>query len=358
MLSRPCISHSNPTQHLQLDLNLIVAPKKPPKAGKSRAELQQTFDPSNQRITQSLEVRIKAALGHAVFNTTELLENILSLLPAKNLFGVIRVSKQFKSVIANCPALQETMFLRAGRGARAMASSGDGSHQRIIPYPPGCDHTSSIRYRLNFEQFTPTLLNPRLESCLVTEHKPGPPTLGWYPASQYHSELVRFKLEDYAPRDPQTGKLSQQMNFLDTHLTDPPCQDITISLHTAYEIPVSTATSSDGNETIYIRVHNVSPPVRTGPTIRDLVTTAFGLKGEVIKQSCLKGATVRPKPWLWKNSPLSNASMDELLDHFRKLGDHHASAMANRRTFVYLRLHNVMVQNSLLQQKSAPSQPR
>lgn len=112
-----------------------MAPKKPPKAGKSRAELQQTFDPINQRITRSLAIRIKASPGHAVFNTAELLENILSFLPFKNLFGVMRVSKQFKSAIDNSPTLQRMIFLRLSSAATTMASSGGAPHLRIISDP-------------------------------------------------------------------------------------------------------------------------------------------------------------------------------------------------------------------------------
>jgi hypothetical protein len=47
-----------------------------------------------------------------VLETCELLENILSFLPAKNIFGVRRVSKLWKGNIAASTHLQERMFLR------------------------------------------------------------------------------------------------------------------------------------------------------------------------------------------------------------------------------------------------------
>lgn len=49
----------------------------------------------------------------AVFATTELLENILSLLPPKALFGCLRVSKKFRDVITASIILQRKMGLRA-----------------------------------------------------------------------------------------------------------------------------------------------------------------------------------------------------------------------------------------------------
>ena len=48
----------------------------------------------------------------AVFDTNELLENILSYLPSLELFVLSRVSKQWSGVIASSPGLQETMFLK------------------------------------------------------------------------------------------------------------------------------------------------------------------------------------------------------------------------------------------------------
>jgi hypothetical protein len=48
----------------------------------------------------------------AVFDTNELLENILSYLPSLELFVLQRVSKQWWGVIASSPGLQERMFMR------------------------------------------------------------------------------------------------------------------------------------------------------------------------------------------------------------------------------------------------------
>jgi hypothetical protein len=48
----------------------------------------------------------------AVFDTNELLENILSFLPLKKLFVLQNVSRQWRGVIVASPGLQEKMFLR------------------------------------------------------------------------------------------------------------------------------------------------------------------------------------------------------------------------------------------------------
>ncbi|TKA58976.1 hypothetical protein B0A55_10563 [Friedmanniomyces simplex] len=48
----------------------------------------------------------------AVFNTAELLENILLHMPAKSVFGAQRVCRQFRDVVATSVQLQRKLFLR------------------------------------------------------------------------------------------------------------------------------------------------------------------------------------------------------------------------------------------------------
>lgn len=48
----------------------------------------------------------------AVFETNELLEHIILCLPMKTIFGIQRVCRQFRDVIAASPKIQEKMFLR------------------------------------------------------------------------------------------------------------------------------------------------------------------------------------------------------------------------------------------------------
>lgn len=48
----------------------------------------------------------------AALDTTEILEKILACLPPQTLFGVQRVSRQWRDLIARSPPIQEKMFLR------------------------------------------------------------------------------------------------------------------------------------------------------------------------------------------------------------------------------------------------------
>lgn len=70
---------------------------------------------------------VNSTLGPAqqVFNTTELLEIILSFLPMPQILGKSRVARNWKAVIDNSPALQRQLFLRH-----------DDSHVEVL----GLDH--------------------------------------------------------------------------------------------------------------------------------------------------------------------------------------------------------------------------
>jgi hypothetical protein len=49
----------------------------------------------------------------SVLATPDLLENILTYLPAKNIFGITQVSTGFRNCVANSPVIQEKLFFRA-----------------------------------------------------------------------------------------------------------------------------------------------------------------------------------------------------------------------------------------------------
>ncbi|KAK3642881.1 hypothetical protein LTR56_010478 [Elasticomyces elasticus] len=64
------------------------------------------------RITRAMKVD---GTLQAVFNTAELLESILLHLSAKQVFGIQRVCKQFRDIVATSILLQQKLFLRTSR---------------------------------------------------------------------------------------------------------------------------------------------------------------------------------------------------------------------------------------------------
>ncbi|KAK5706098.1 hypothetical protein LTR97_001084 [Elasticomyces elasticus] len=64
------------------------------------------------RITRAMKVE---GTLQAVFNTAELLESILLHLSPKQVFGIQRVCKQFRAIVATSILLQQKLFLRTSR---------------------------------------------------------------------------------------------------------------------------------------------------------------------------------------------------------------------------------------------------
>jgi hypothetical protein len=63
----------------------------------------------SKKLKTSSEVDLSR---RAALDIPEILENVLRFLPFQNVFGVQRVCRQWKNLIASSPAIQEKMFLR------------------------------------------------------------------------------------------------------------------------------------------------------------------------------------------------------------------------------------------------------
>ncbi|RMY67170.1 hypothetical protein D0864_11647 [Hortaea werneckii] len=69
-----------------------------------------TETPTTRRITRGMTTD---AARRAVFETAELLENVMMQLPPRKIFVIQRVCKQFRDVVATSVKLQQRLFLRA-----------------------------------------------------------------------------------------------------------------------------------------------------------------------------------------------------------------------------------------------------
>jgi hypothetical protein len=68
--------------------------------------------PSSPKMAQMDSAESSDSTSHRVFEREELLEIILSFLPASKVFGVQRVSKRWKAAIVASPSIQRKLFLR------------------------------------------------------------------------------------------------------------------------------------------------------------------------------------------------------------------------------------------------------
>ncbi|KAI7281629.1 hypothetical protein KC345_g4052 [Hortaea werneckii] len=88
-----------------------MAPKKrKAEADHGSRKKQATETPSTRRITRGMTTD---AARRAVFETAELLENIVMQLPPRKIFVIQRVCKQFRDIVATSVKIQQRLFLRA-----------------------------------------------------------------------------------------------------------------------------------------------------------------------------------------------------------------------------------------------------
>jgi hypothetical protein len=96
----------------------------------------------------------------AALNTTEILENILSYLPNRTVFGVQRVCRQWRDAIAVSPTIQDELFLRLrGQTPETWLLTNPEEKKFRVAAPADIESPSEV----NFGQrplFMPVTLNP------------------------------------------------------------------------------------------------------------------------------------------------------------------------------------------------------
>jgi len=155
------------------------------------------------------------AARRAVLHTSELLEEIILCLPMKTIFGVQRVCKQFKEVIATSRKIQTKMFLRLRNDVPDKRWALESLQKAQKPWLP---HVDDARFRKvdaktkYGRSYRPVVLNPLLEVV---------------PSIQYPQSGNRlYNSDDF--REAVTMSFSQshfgtQPSFLKTYISDPPC---------------------------------------------------------------------------------------------------------------------------------------
>lgn len=149
-------------------------------------------------------------------------------------------------------------------------------------------------------------------------------------------------LEDYAPRDPNTGEfIAQNLTFLDTYLTYPPCPEMQVILAVSYDIPVATDVSPSGLQTFTVHTDWYHHDARTGPTIRDIVTAMSQLRSTYRRPEVsryLPHKNLRYWDYQLPETLPFNTSLDQTLSFLGASNKAHAVGIAKRRTTVQLKM--------------------
>lgn len=207
---------------------------------------------------------VNSTLGPAqqVLNTTELLENILFFLPMPHVLGKSRVSRKWKAVIDNSPALQDKLFLRykdsqaeVQRCDHLSTNPKDWSHD--IRYEP-VSWLYSLAGRPVYT--TPIELNPLLcwenqaklhvsHEIVVTHPKLSHPSLAGLEVilGKYSTAYIRHRFGQSWQREQYNS------SWCKMYLTKPPITDIVIHVPTIVGSGRSTLPQS---EHIRVDIHS------------------------------------------------------------------------------------------------------
>jgi hypothetical protein len=188
----------------------------------------------------------------AALKLPEILENVLSFLPPRTLFGVQRVCQLWKSTIAASPPIQEKMFLRIRTktpeiwmltNPKHVPRGSNGEDER-----PGLDRkfrmvgdtemqAGNRKSKLDELQrmFTPVTLSPFLHTMQY----------------DFGDEWIDEKVHAFKARLVPTARFAQHNSFRNTYLTDPPCREVRVCMN--YEARPSPPTLLGVGGSIEIR---------------------------------------------------------------------------------------------------------
>jgi hypothetical protein len=151
----------------------------------------------------------------AALNTTEILENILSYLPNRTVFGVQRVCRQWRDAIAVSPTIQGKLFLRLrGQTPETWLLNNPEEKKFRVAAPADIESPSEV----NFGQrplFMPVTLNPLLE---------------WWDEAGLWIEENSVQHYACVARGSNFIRFAQHSSARATFITDPPSKECQVGL--------------------------------------------------------------------------------------------------------------------------------
>lgn len=162
---------------------------------------------------------------HAVFNTAELCERILTHLPVRAIIGALRVCKQWKECVENSPGIKQKLFINSQLPAHSWDTYGHGKHQvgqRVKDAPDKTCSVAKLNGLLmsssqNRNDSGDVLVRPVRVSPLLRTRELHPPRLRLY--SLYWT--IFSTIEGFSTSASGFAALS--------FLTDPPCRELSVT---------------------------------------------------------------------------------------------------------------------------------
>ncbi|KAK0254406.1 hypothetical protein B0A54_13182 [Friedmanniomyces endolithicus] len=181
------------------------------------------------RASRSRTTEITNGPRVAVFMTTELLEDILILLPLKKIFVIQRVCRQFRKVVATSVKIQQKLFLRLpGHGLlekwTMFRIESSNSQPRL----------KLTRLQINGSRPTTTILDHDNQTCLYGAAATWNPYFSNQLAHRYQFSRTRYPIFDQSTHYGSDGTvfvLLGSASWRGMYLTDQPCKTANVYLH-------------------------------------------------------------------------------------------------------------------------------
>jgi hypothetical protein len=244
--------------------------------------------PSSPKMAHMDSAESSDSISHRVFETEELLENILSFLPANNIFTVQRVSKHWKAAIASSPSIQRKLFLRSTSKKPetwldTSVKADKTKHRRIA--------ASLIPFLRNRHRcvYLPVVLTPLVEigRCNTANRA-----------------IIYF--------DTRTSAVAlndQHISLWDTLVCDPPCHRAEVSVRIWIADEYSAARNRSKMKYLWEADLNVRSD--TGLKMGDLVKAALEARGEVWLRSRADDTKIGKCDHEW-------TTVQDAIDEFRR----------------------------------------
>jgi hypothetical protein len=192
-----------------------------------------------------------------VFDTTELLEHIISFLPMKKIFTIQRVSKQWRAVIATSPSIEEKMFLRLKITPK----------ETCEPSALGWSHNGLWRLqRPPPSLLTLVSLNPELRPNPICKNQ----RFGLTCAGHGRRVMVQWG----------PTPIKQCHSLFDTYISDPPCKNAEFNLTVRFKKAACNASDSGAEYPIKLWVSYITANSDSGLTFQDVLLAALNARGQ------------------------------------------------------------------------------
>lgn len=260
------------------------------------------------RVNRSVKTRTATMARNAVFDTTELLENILVHLPLRDLLLAQRVNHNFKNVIESSPAAQSLLHPTLEPSNKRWGFRYDDRREHEACYVSiEKRHVAGLRV-LSLNQ---DLFIPLHEDHLIT-------------AGRYEGEEVVFRTKKM-----EQGLLHYMRGHKQSHehmyITQPHCTQLRIS----YKIVIGAHATVKGRS-IVVRMEGE-------PTVADIFETILGVPGKKTRHdSNVVVVEKRSIPWSWNTVKEDHPLDRRVSETIGQLEKEHKSAARVARFSIFL----------------------